>query len=63
MPAVLDVRDITKVVESNRARVRAVDVGLRAGYQVEIVKGLNEGQEVVLHPSEAVVEGVRIVRR
>ncbi len=51
------------VVESNRVRVRAVDVGLRAGYQVEILKGLNEGEEVVLHPSEAVVEGVRIVRR
>ena len=51
------------VVESSRARVRAVEVGLRAGYQVEIVKGLREGEEVVLHPSEAVVEGVRIARR
>jgi HlyD family secretion protein len=51
------------VVESNRVRVRAVGVGLRAGYQLEILKGLVEGEEVVLHPSEAVVEGVRIVRR
>ena len=51
------------VVESNRVRVRAVEVGLRAGYQVEILKGVGEGEEVVLHPSEAVVEGVRIVRR
>jgi HlyD family secretion protein len=51
------------VVESNRVRLRAVDVGLRAGYQVEILKGLNEGEEVVLHPSEAVVEGVRVARR
>jgi HlyD family secretion protein len=51
------------VIESNRARARAVDVGLRAGYQVEILKGLSDGDEVVLHPSEAVVEGVRIVRR
>jgi HlyD family secretion protein len=51
------------IVESNRARARAVDVGLRAGYQVEILKGLSEGDDVVLHPSEAVVEGARIARR
>ena len=51
------------VVESNRVRLRAVEVGLRAGYQVEIAAGLREGDEVVLHPTEAVADGVRIVRR
>jgi HlyD family secretion protein len=51
------------VVESNRVRVREVEVGLRAGYQVEISAGLREGDEVVLHPPEAVADGVRIVRR
>jgi HlyD family secretion protein len=47
-------------IESNVARLRSVDVGLRAGYDVEIVRGIREGEEVVLHPPEKVSDGARV---
>ena len=48
------------VVESGRARTRDVEVGHRNDTEVEILKGLTEGDTVVVHPSNQVSEGVRI---
>ncbi len=47
-------------VESNRARLRPVEVGHRNGLSAEIVSGLREGEMVVSHPDDRVKEGARV---
>jgi HlyD family secretion protein len=51
------------VNQSGRARRRTIDVGRSNGLQVEITGGLSEGEQVVLHPSDQVVDGVKIGAR
>ena len=48
------------VVEGGRARRRAVEVAHRSGFEVEITRGLTEGESVILHPSNQIEEGARI---
>ncbi len=45
------------------ARLRRLRVARRNGIEVEVVEGIGEGARIVLHPSERVAEGVRIVER
>ena len=51
------------VSEDGRARRRHVTLGRLSGREAEIVEGLSEGEAVVLHPSDRVVEGARIMGR
>ena len=48
------------VVENGRARPRAVQIGHRNQTDTEILGGLNAGEEVILHPSNQLREGVRV---
>jgi HlyD family secretion protein len=48
------------VVEGNQARRRAVEIGERNANEVQVLKGLDEGTSVVLHPSDQVDDGVRV---
>ncbi len=48
------------VVEGGRARVRAVVPGHGSGLLTEITEGLAAGERVVVHPGDAVADGVRI---
>ena len=48
------------VEEDGRARLRHVEVGQRNGVIAEIRHGLDAGERIVAHPSDRVVEGVRI---
>ncbi|NNF13267.1 MAG: efflux RND transporter periplasmic adaptor subunit [Gemmatimonadetes bacterium] len=48
------------VVEEGRARERAVDIGRRNERRVEIREGLVEDETVILFPSEAIEDGVRV---
>jgi HlyD family secretion protein len=48
------------VRESGRARLRHVELGLENGLDAEIVKGLSEGDEVVLQPGDRVSDGTRV---
>jgi len=48
------------VVENGRARTRHVEVGHRNALQAEVLKGLTEGAEVILHPGNQVSEGIRV---
>lgn len=51
------------VVEDGRARLRRVEIGHRSNLEAELVAGLETGQQIVMHPSDRVRDGVRIVPR
>ncbi len=47
-------------VVAGRAQRRTVAVGQQAGLQTEVLSGLNEGDEVILHPGNTIQDGVRV---
>jgi HlyD family secretion protein len=47
-------------VEAGRARVRRVEVGHRSAAEVEVLSGLAEGQEIVLHPPNDLADGAKV---
>ena len=49
------------VLEGRRARLRAVEVGQMGGFDAEIRAGLEAGDTVILHPSDRVEDGVRVL--
>lgn len=49
--------------ESGRAKRQLVDVGHNNGFAAEIVTGLQAGATVIVHPSDAVADGVRVAPR
>jgi HlyD family secretion protein len=51
------------VIENGRARERRVDIGHRGAFDVEIVQGLNEGTEVIIHPNNQIVDGAFVTTR
>jgi HlyD family secretion protein len=51
------------VEEQGRAQRRLVRLGRFGGFEAEILDGLAEGERVVLHPSDRVIDGVRIASR
>jgi HlyD family secretion protein len=50
-------------VENNVAHEHKVKVGRQNGLEAEILEGLSEGDQVVLHPSDQIKDGVRIRQR
>ena len=48
------------VVENGTAQVRQVRVGRRTGLQAQVLGGLNEGEMVVLYPSDLIESGTRV---
>ena len=48
------------VVDAGRARLRAVEVGHRGDAEAEVIRGLREGEQVILYPSDQVEDGVRV---
>lgn len=50
-------------VDAGRARRRTVEVGQQNGLEAEIVKGLEAGEEVLVAPSDAVADGVKVTPR
>lgn len=48
------------VVDGGRARHRDVETGQRNSREVEILRGLKEGELVILHPSDEIGDGVRV---
>ena len=51
------------VDSGGRAELRRVEIGLRNGVSAEVVSGLENGERIVLHPSDRVADGVRIAAR
>ena len=48
------------VVEGGRARMRRLKLGRRNGVIAQVLEGAQEGDRVVVHPTDRIVEGVRI---
>ena len=48
------------VVANGRARIRDIDISHRNDTEVEILKGLAEGEQVIVHPSNQTTDGVRV---
>jgi ABC-type glutathione transport system ATPase component len=48
------------VVKNGRAQQREVKVGHRTGLIAEILSGLEEGEEIITHPDDSIMEGTRI---
>lgn len=51
------------VVANGKAVVRPVRVGQNNGLEAQILDGLEEGEHVIVHPSDKVKEGVAILER
>ena len=51
------------IVESGIAHRREIKVGHRNPLEVEILSGVNEGEEIILHPSNEIHDGIRIQKR
>lgn len=50
-------------VENGTAQTRIVETGRRNGIEAQILGGLEEGDQVVLHPSGRVGDGTKVVKR
>lgn len=48
------------VVDGGRARWRTVSVGKTNGVQAEVLKGLAEGERVVVYPGDKIADGARV---
>jgi HlyD family secretion protein len=51
------------VLSSGRAQKRIVQVGRRSGGEATADRGLEPGEQVIIYPSDAVKEGVRVKQR
>jgi HlyD family secretion protein len=51
------------VIEDGRARLRAVEVGQRAGLRAQVLSGLKAGERLIAHPYDRIEDGVRVKPR
>lgn len=50
-------------VVGGRARLRKVEIGRQGGLFAEVVSGLDDGEAVILHPGDSIVDGMRVKER
>ncbi|MFT3771463.1 MAG: efflux RND transporter periplasmic adaptor subunit [Minicystis sp.] len=50
------------VVSGDRAQKRAVEIGHRGDREAEVLSGLAEGDQVVVHPGDRLTDGARVKR-
>ena len=51
------------VVENGVAHRRLVEVGQRSGLEAEILKGVTAGERIIVYPSDAIRDGVKVAPR
>jgi len=51
------------VQDDGKARLRIVELGQRNNLEAEIIAGLEEGEQVILHPSDRIISGVSLTDR
>ncbi|PAB58664.1 efflux RND transporter periplasmic adaptor subunit [Anaeromicrobium sediminis] len=52
--------DYVFVVENNKAKLREVELGLKGEDNIEIVKGLKDGDVVILSPGDEIKEDIKV---
>ena len=50
-------------VDDDTARLRQIRIGHRNGMEAEVLDGLNQGDVVIMHPSDRVADGVKVTAR
>ncbi len=50
-------------VEDGMAVLREVEIGMRNGLAAEVLNGLDDGQQVIVHPSDSIEDGVKVEER
>jgi HlyD family secretion protein len=48
------------IVDGGRARRREIEIGHRSGLAVEVLRGIEPGETVILHPSDQIDDGVHV---
>ena len=51
------------VVDNDRAVRRTVEVGERNSLEAEVLKGLSAGDRIIVYPSDAITDGVKVTAR
>jgi len=51
------------VLADDRATRRQVQIGRENGLEAQVVDGLDAGEQVIIHPTDAIAEGVRVEAR
>ena len=51
------------VVDQGQARMRKIETGHRTAFEAEVLNGLGEGDEVIIHPNNQIADGARITTR
>ena len=51
------------IEEENRAKLQRVTIGHRNGLEAEILEGLSEGSLIISHPSNLIIDDIRIEPR
>lgn len=51
------------VADDGEARLRPVEVGARNSLEAEVVRGLSEGETVIVHPADEIADGTRVEER
>jgi HlyD family secretion protein len=47
-------------IENGRARARQVEIGHRSAFDAEVLRGIEEGTEVIVHPSNEIANGMPV---
>lgn len=56
-------KDFVFVKENDAAVLREIQIGIESKRQVEVIAGLQEGEEVILSPDEKLEEGIAVKQR
>jgi HlyD family secretion protein len=51
------------VLDGGRAQLRPIEIGQRSGFEAQVVKGLQPGERIVLHPPDILEDGTRVTER
>lgn len=51
------------IVENDRATRRVVQIGERNGLEAEVTSGLSGGERIIVYPSDAITDGVKVAPR
>jgi HlyD family secretion protein len=53
---------VYKVIDGEAVRT-SIEIGQRSGLEAEVLSGLQAGDQIVVYPSDAIQQGVKVVPR